>query len=101
MPRGSLVDQGQVYDKWYQSSVSTSRKHTLLIRMSSPHSETTHVIEEALKQPKRGRSRSRDVLEDTNAGLAKVELAMMDGQEKLEVVDQRIDELERESEELP
>jgi hypothetical protein len=68
--------------------------------MSGSHSEITHGVEEAKKQPKRGRSRSRDVLEDTNGRLAKVELVVADGQEKFEVVDQRIDELEKESEEL-
>jgi len=68
--------------------------------MSGSHSGITHGVEEAKKQPKRGRSRSRDVLEDTSAKLAKVDLVVADGQEKFEVVDQCIDELEKESEEL-
>jgi hypothetical protein len=62
-------------------------------------SETTHE-EQMVKQAKRGRSRSREALADAETRLAKVELAIVDGEERFEGVEQRIEGLEKRGEEL-
>lgn len=47
---------------------------------------------EESRKSRRGRSRSRDVMVDINGRLAKVELAIADGQDKFEEVERRLDE---------
>ncbi|XP_050212403.1 uncharacterized protein LOC126663714, partial [Mercurialis annua] len=62
--------------------------------MAQSGSEMIHT-EDPATQSKRGRSKSRDVMADMNSRLAKVELAVADGQDRFEEADQRIEELEK------
>ncbi|KAF7821658.1 Transposon Ty3-I Gag-Pol polyprotein [Senna tora] len=62
-------------------------------------SETTHE-EQGAKRGKKVRTGSREALADAEARLARVELAIADGEDKFEEVNQRIEELDMGKEEL-
>ncbi|KAF7807841.1 Transposon Tf2-2 polyprotein [Senna tora] len=62
-------------------------------------SETTHE-EQGAKHGKKVRTGSREALADAEARLARVELAIADGEDKFEEVNQRIEELDKGKEEL-
>ncbi|KAF7807858.1 Transposon Ty3-I Gag-Pol polyprotein [Senna tora] len=62
-------------------------------------SETTHE-EQGAKHGKKVRIGSREALADAEARLARVELAIADGEDKFEEVSQRIEELDKGKEEL-
>ncbi|KAF7828548.1 Transposon Ty3-I Gag-Pol polyprotein [Senna tora] len=65
----------------------------------SERSETTHE-EQGVKHGKKVRTGSREALADAEARLARVELAIADGEDKFEEVNQRIEELDKGKEEL-
>ncbi|KAF7807946.1 Transposon Tf2-2 polyprotein [Senna tora] len=62
-------------------------------------SETTHE-EQGAKHGKKVRTGSREALADAEARLTRVELAIADGEDKFEEVNQRIEELDKGKEEL-